>query len=70
MKLELQQMRQQEGGCIINIASIAGLRGLPNNLAYVASKLAEKLKRGIPMRRFAQPVEIRNGKCDPLVKLR
>jgi NAD(P)-dependent dehydrogenase (short-subunit alcohol dehydrogenase family) len=104
MKLELQQMRQQEGGCIINIASIAGLRGLPNNLAYVASKhavvgmtktaameyarynirinavcpvftitplfqpesfgkegLAEKLKRGIPMRRFAQPVEMANA---------
>lgn len=40
MKLEIQQMVKQHSGCIINIASIAGLRGLPNNLAYVASKHA------------------------------
>ena len=40
MKLELQQMLEQGGGAIVNIASIAGLRGLPNNLAYVASKHA------------------------------
>lgn len=40
MKLELEQMMKQSGGNIINIASIAGLRGLPNNLAYVASKFA------------------------------
>ena len=101
MQLELQQMMQQKSGVIINIASIAGLRGLPNNLAYVASKhavvgmtktaameyakygirvnavcpvftvtnlfnpdyfpnpaLPEKLKRAIPMKRFAQPSEM------------
>ncbi|MEO1263120.1 MAG: glucose 1-dehydrogenase [Bacteroidota bacterium] len=40
MKLEIQQMLKQGSGSIINIASIAGLRGLPNNLAYVASKHA------------------------------
>ena len=40
MKLELQQMSGQGFGSIINIASIAGLRGLPNNAAYVASKHA------------------------------
>ena len=40
MQLELQQMVKQGHGNIINIASIAGLRGLPNNLAYVASKHA------------------------------
>ena len=40
MKLEIQQMLKQGSGCIINIASIAGLRGLPNNLSYVASKHA------------------------------
>ncbi|MFK7803331.1 MAG: SDR family NAD(P)-dependent oxidoreductase [Anaerolineae bacterium] len=40
MKLELQQMASQGFGSIINIASIAGLKGLPNNAAYVASKHA------------------------------
>lgn len=40
MKLEIQQMLKQGHGNIINIASIAGLRGLPNNLSYVASKHA------------------------------
>ncbi len=40
MKLEIQQMLKQRGGNIINISSIAGLRGLSNNLAYVASKHA------------------------------
>lgn len=40
MRLELQQMAEQGFGSIINIASIAGLRGLPNNAAYVASKHA------------------------------
>ena len=40
MKEELKQMMQQKSGSIVNISSIAGLRGLPNNLAYVASKHA------------------------------
>ena len=40
MQVELQQMMRQNSGVIINIASVAGLRGLPNNLAYVASKHA------------------------------
>ena len=40
MQVELQQMMQHKSGVIVNIASIAGLRGLPNNLAYVASKHA------------------------------
>lgn len=40
MKEELKQMMAQGGGSIINIASIAGLRGLPNSLSYVASKHA------------------------------
>ncbi|MEL6718410.1 MAG: glucose 1-dehydrogenase [Bacteroidota bacterium] len=40
MKLELQQMLKQQQGTIINIASVAGLKGLPNNLAYTASKHA------------------------------
>lgn len=40
MKLELQQMVQQKGGVIVNTASVAGLKGLPNSLPYVASKHA------------------------------
>jgi len=40
MKLELQQMLQQGSGIIVNVASVAGLKGLPNNLAYTASKHA------------------------------
>lgn len=106
MKLEIaQMMKQGEGGIIVNTASIAGLKGLPNNLAYVASKhavvgmtktaameyarhnirinaicpvftispmfqpavmdkisagLSDKLKKNIPMKRFAQAVEMAN----------
>lgn len=40
MKLELRQMLKQGSGAIVNIASVAGLKGLPNNLAYSASKHA------------------------------
>ena len=101
MQTELKQMMQQKSGVIINIASIAGLRGLSNSLAYVASKhavvgmtktaaveyakygirvnavcpvftvtnmfspdmfpdsaLPEKLKRSIPMKRFAEASEM------------
>ena len=105
MKLQTQQMLTQGSGAIVNTASIAGLRGLPNNLAYVASKhavvgmtktaameyarknirinaicpvftvtplfdpevmeklsagLSGKLKSGIPMKRFADPIEMAN----------
>ncbi len=40
MKEELKQMMQQESGNIINISSVAGLKALPENLSYVASKHA------------------------------
>jgi len=105
MKLQLQQMLKQGSGVIVNTASIAGLRGLPNNIPYVASKhavvgmtktaameyaqhnirinalcpvftvtpmfnpemmdkisagLSNKLKKGIPMKRFADPIEMAN----------
>lgn len=40
MKLQVQQMLKQGGGVIVNTASVAGLRGLPKNIAYSASKHA------------------------------
>lgn len=40
LKLELQQMLKQKSGIILNTASVAGLRGFPNNIAYSASKHA------------------------------
>lgn len=40
MKEELAIMEKQGSGCIVNVSSIAGLRGLPRQLAYTASKHA------------------------------
>lgn len=40
LKTQIPIMLQQGGGAIVNTASIAGLKGLPNSLAYVASKHA------------------------------
>ncbi len=40
MKEQLSHMAETSQGNIINVASIAGLRGLANQLAYVASKHA------------------------------
>jgi NAD(P)-dependent dehydrogenase (short-subunit alcohol dehydrogenase family) len=37
---ELRQMLGQGSGCIVNVASVAGLRPLPNSAAYSASKHA------------------------------
>lgn len=38
MRHEIKQMLQQGSGAIVNVASIAGLRGLVNSSAYTASK--------------------------------
>lgn len=40
MQEEIKHMLRQGAGSIVNISSIAGLRGLSNNLSYVASKHA------------------------------
>ncbi len=106
MKFQIQQMLKQGGGVILNTSSVAGLRGLPNSLAYTASKhavigmtktaameyakknirvnavcpvftvtplfdpkmmdmisegLSEKLKLGIPMKRFGEAEETANA---------
>ena len=103
LKAQIPQMLAQGGGAIVNTASIAGLRGLPSSIAYVASKhavvgmtktaameyarnnirinaicpvftvtplfdpevmdqvsagLSDKLRKGIPMKRFANPIEM------------
>lgn len=38
MKYEILQMLRQGGGAIVNIASLAALRGAPRTVAYAASK--------------------------------
>lgn len=40
MQHELNIMTKQGHGCIVNVASVAGLRALPNSAAYSASKHA------------------------------
>lgn len=40
MKFQIEEMLKQGAGIIVNISSIAGLRGLPNHIAYSASKHA------------------------------
>ena len=40
MREELKIMQAQKSGIIINVSSMAGLKGLPNTIAYVASKHA------------------------------
>lgn len=36
----LPVMREQDGGCIINISSLSGVAGLPGDVSYTASKFA------------------------------
>lgn len=40
MREELTAMKVQKSGVIVNISSMAGMRALPNTIAYVASKHA------------------------------
>jgi NAD(P)-dependent dehydrogenase (short-subunit alcohol dehydrogenase family) len=40
MQQQIRQMLAQKGGCIVNVASIAGLRAMPNSPVYTATKHA------------------------------
>ncbi len=40
MKEELSYMQKARKGCIVNISSMAGLKAMPNQIAYTASKHA------------------------------
>jgi NAD(P)-dependent dehydrogenase (short-subunit alcohol dehydrogenase family) len=40
MKLEIEQMLKQGGGAIVNVSSVNGLGGVPQNSLYAASKAA------------------------------
>lgn len=40
MRHTLPQLKAQGSGAIVNVASVGGIRGIPNQLAYVASKHA------------------------------
>jgi NAD(P)-dependent dehydrogenase (short-subunit alcohol dehydrogenase family) len=40
MRYTLPQLKAQGSGAIVNVASVGGIRGVPNQMAYVASKHA------------------------------
>lgn len=40
MQAVIKPMREAGGGCIINISSVGGIRGYPNNFPYCSSKWA------------------------------
>ena len=106
MQEELKAMLPQQKGCIINVSSIAGLKGFPLALGYAASKhavigmtktaaleyatagirvnaicpvfidtpmvsdfvaleegLSDRLKKGIPMKRFGEVAEVVDALC-------
>ncbi len=57
----------KEGGCIINISSIAGKRGSPNNSAYVATKFAMNgLTQSLAKEVGSRGIRV-NGVCPVLI---
>lgn len=73
MKYEIPVMLKQDGGAIVNIASVAGLVGVPHVIAYTASKHAvvgmtkvaalEYAKKGIRMNAVCPGIV-----CTPMIE--
>lgn len=67
LKYELAAMRAAGGGAIVNMASIAGLKGIPNAAAYATSKHAVPgLTRTAALENADVPVRV-NAVCPALV---
>jgi NAD(P)-dependent dehydrogenase (short-subunit alcohol dehydrogenase family) len=67
MKYELEAMRAAGGGAIVNLASIAGLKGIPNAAAYTSSKHGVLgLTRAAALESADVPIRV-NAVCPSLV---
>jgi len=64
MKAVFRTMRDAGGGSIVNISSVAGLRGVPNTAAYTASKHAVRGATKVAALEFA-PYRIRVNSVHP-----
>lgn len=64
MKAVVAPMREAGGGSIVNISSVAGLRGAPNTAAYTASKHAVRGATKVAALEFA-PYRIRVNSVHP-----
>ena len=78
MQHQIRQMLEQGGGKIVNVSSVAGLRGLPNSAVYSASKHAvvgltksaavEYVRKNIRINAVC-PVFTRSGMVDSLFEI-
>lgn len=67
LKHELEAMRNTGGGAIVNIASIAGLKGIPNAAVYTATKHAViGMTRSAALESADVPIRV-NAVCPSLV---